>query len=202
MNFGKNLRYLRRMNNYSQPYLAQQLGYTSFTTIQKWEDGTAVPPYKTIKKISELFNVDIEDIMNVDLSARKNTEIPVLGIVRGGAPIFADQNYIGFEHVYPDDSTHGNCFYLEVVGDSMRDARILPGDLIYVRQQDYLDNGDIGVILIDNEATVKYVRFKDDVMILEPANENYKPIILTKEDQVEKQVRIIGKVLHNRIKFS
>ena len=75
MNFGKNLRYLRRMNNYSQPYLAQQLGYTSFTTIQKWEDGTAVPPYKTIKKISELFNVDIEDIMNVDLSARKNTTV-------------------------------------------------------------------------------------------------------------------------------
>ena len=84
----------------------------------------------------------------------------------------------------------------------MKDARILPGDLIYVRQQDYLDNGDIGVVLIDNEATVKYVRYKDDAMILEPANENYDPIVLTKEDQQEKQVRIIGKVLHNRIKFS
>ena len=187
MNFGKNLRFLRRKNNYSQPFLAEHLGYTSFTTIQK---------------IAQLFNVEVDDIMNIDLTVRPANEIPVLGLVRGGAPILADQHYLGFEHVIPDDAAHGNCFYLEVTGDSMKDARILPGDLIYVRQQDYLDNGDIGVVLIDNEATVKYVRYKDDAMILEPANENYDPIVLTKEDQQEKQVRIIGKVLHNRIKFS
>ena len=84
----------------------------------------------------------------------------------------------------------------------MKDARILPGDLIYVRQQDYLDNGDIGVVLIDNEATVKYIRYKDDNMILEPANENYSPIVLSCQDLQDKQVRIIGKVLHNRIKLS
>ncbi|MBQ1342042.1 MAG: LexA repressor, partial [Erysipelotrichaceae bacterium] len=82
------------------------------------------------------------------------------------------------------------------------DARILPGDLIYVRQQDYLNSGDIGVVLIDNEATVKKVIFKGDTMILEPANENYEPIVLDKQRQQEKQVKIIGKVLHNRIKFS
>lgn len=202
MNFGKNLRFLRRKNNYSQPFLAEHLGYTSFTTIQKWEDGSAVPPYKTIQKIAKLFNVEVDDIMNIDLTVRPANEIPVLGLVRGGTPILADQHYLGFEHVIPDDAAHGNCFYLEVTGDSMKDARILPGDLIYVRQQDYLDNGDIGVVLIDNEATVKYVKYTDDAMILEPANENYEPIVLTREDQQEKQVRIVGKVLHNRIKFS
>ena len=202
MYFGTNLRHLRRKNGYSQPYLAEYLGYTSFTTIQKWEDGSATPPYKTIKKIAELFNVEVDDIMNTDMTVRNRTEIPVLGLVRGGTPILADQNYMGFEHVYPDDAAHGNCFYLEVTGDSMKDARILPGDLIYVRQQDYLDNGDIGVVLIDNEATVKYVKYKDDEMILEPANENYSPIILSRQDLQDKQVRIIGKVLHNRIKLS
>ncbi|MBR2701100.1 MAG: helix-turn-helix domain-containing protein [Erysipelotrichaceae bacterium] len=202
MNFGRNLRYLRRKNNISQPTLAEQLGYTSFTTIQKWEDGSAVPPYKTIKKISRLFGVETDDLMNLDLAKQVNSEIPVLGIVRGGSPILADQQYLGFEHVFPDDAAHSNCFYLEVIGDSMKDARILPGDLIYVRQQDYLNSGDIGVVLIDNEATVKKVIYKGDTMILEPANENYEPIILDKQRQQEKQVRIIGKVLHNRIKFS
>ena len=202
MLFGKNFRYLRRKNRYSQNYIADEFGYKSFTTIQKWEDGSAVPPYSVIKKLAEFFNVAVDDLMNVDLSSVINTEIPVLGIVRGGTPILAEQDYKGFEHVIPDDAAHGDCFYLEVVGDSMKDARILPGDYLYVHRQDYLNNGDIGVVLIDNEATVKTVYFKGDTMVLQPANDAYEPIILDPEQQEEKNVTIIGKVLHNRIKFS
>lgn len=202
MSFGKNFRYLRRKNRYSQNQIADEFGYKSFTTIQKWEDGTAVPPYSVIKKLANFFNVSVDDLMNADLSNIINTEIPVLGIVRGGSPILAEQDYKGFEHVIPDDAAHGDCFYLEVVGDSMKDARILPGDYLYVHRQDYLNNGDIGVVLIDNEATVKTVYFKGDTMILQPANDEYQPIILDAKAQQEKNVSIIGKVLHNRIKFS
>lgn len=202
MSFGKNFRYLRRKNRYSQNQIADEFGYKSFTTIQKWEDGTAVPPYSVIKKLANFFNVSVDDLMNSDLSNIINTEIPVLGIVRGGSPILAEQDYKGFEHVIPDDAAHGDCFYLEVVGDSMKDARILPGDYLYVHRQDYLNNGDIGVVLIDNEATVKTVYFKGDTMILQPANDEYQPIILDAKAQQEKNVSIIGKVLHNRIKFS
>jgi len=140
--------------------------------------------------------------MNDDLSVRPNSEIPIIGIVRGGLPIEASQQYLGLEHVYPDDAKHSDCFYLEVVGDSMRDARILPGDLLYVHRQSYLNNGDIGVVLLDNaEATVKTVYYKGSTMILQPANENYQPIVLEEADQIERNVQIIGKVLHNRIKF-
>ena len=202
MSFGKNFRYLRRKNRYSQNQIADEFGYKSFTTIQKWEDGSAVPPYSVIKKLANFFNVSVDDLMNADLSNIINTEIPVLGIVRGGSPILAEQDYKGFEHVIPDDAAHGDCFYLEVVGDSMKDARILPGDYLYVHRQDYLNNGDIGVVLIDNEATVKTVYFKGDTMILQPANDEYQPIILDAKTQQEKNVSIIGKVLHNRIKFS
>jgi repressor LexA len=84
----------------------------------------------------------------------------------------------------------------------MKDARILPGDLLYVHRQDYLNNGDIGVVLIDDEATVKTVYFKGDTMILQPANDAYEPIVLSARDQEAKNVHVIGKVLHNRIKFS
>ena len=202
MSFGKNFRYLRRKNRYSQNQIADEFGYKSFTTIQKWEDGSAVPPYSVIKKLANFFNVSVDDLMNADLSNIINTEIPVLGIVRGGSPILAEQDYKGFEHVIPDDAAHGDCFYLEVVGDSMKDARILPGDYLYVHRQDYLNNGDIGVVLIDNEATVKTVYFKGDTMILQPASDEYQPIILDAKTQQEKNVSIIGKVLHNRIKFS
>ncbi len=201
MNFAKNMRYLRRENHLSQNEIAEQLGYKSFTTIQKWEDGTATPSYKVISKIADIFNVDVDDMMNTDLSLQSASEIPVLGIVRGGAPLLADQQYLGYEHVYPDDARHRDCFYLEVVGDSMKDARILPGDLLYVHQQSTLDDGDIGVVLIDNEATGKTIHFKNNTMILQPANDDYQPIVLTQEDIEEKNVQIIGKVLHNRIKF-
>ncbi len=202
MLFGKNFRYLRRSNHYSQNFIADEFGYKSFTTIQKWEDGSAVPPYSVIRKLAEFFNVSVDDMMNTDLTALSRSEVPVLGLVRGGSPILAEQDYRGFEHVIPDDAAHGDCFYLEVTGDSMKDARILPGDYLYIHRQDYLNNGDIGVVLIDNEATVKTVYFKGDTMILQPANDEYEPIILTPELQQEKNVSIIGKVLHNRIKFS
>ncbi|MGI6608402.1 MAG: LexA family protein [Erysipelotrichaceae bacterium] len=202
MKFAKNLRHLRKLNNISQNELADFLGYKSFTTIQKWEDGSATPPYRVIVKIADFFAVETETLMHQDLSVNMKSEVPVLGFVRGGQPIFAEHQYIGLEHVFPDDARHSDCFYLEVVGDSMKDARILPKDLLYVKKQNYLNSGDIGVILLDdNEATVKRVIYKNDLMILQPENKEYQPLILTAEDQKKRNVRIIGKVLHNRIKF-
>lgn len=63
----KNIRYLRRKNDWSQEYIAQKLGYKSYTTIQKWEMGTSEPPLKKLKELAELFNVDINDLANKDL---------------------------------------------------------------------------------------------------------------------------------------
>ena len=202
MSFAKNLRYLRRSLNLSQNELADKLGYKSFTTIQKWEDGSAVPPYKTLEKIADVFNVDVNSIMNDDVSVSDHSEVPILGIVRGGEPIFAENNYIGLEHVYPDDARHSDCFYLQVVGDSMKNARILPDDLVYVHKQNYLDNGEIGVFLLDNsEATIKRIQYRDGNIILQPENEDYSPIVLTAQDVLNRNFQIIGKVLHNRIRF-
>ncbi len=202
MKFAENLRYLRRQKSISQNELADYLGYKSFTTIQKWEDGSATPPYKIIVKIADFFDVETEELMHQNLSFNLKTEIPVLGFVRGGQPIFAEQEYIGFEYVFGDDAKHSDCFYLEVVGDSMKDARILPKDLLYVKKQNHLNSGDIGVILLDDsETTVKRVIYKNDLMILQPENEEYQPIILTAEDQKKRNVKIVGKVLHNKIKF-
>lgn len=202
MSFAENIRYLRYKNHLSQNELADMLGYKSFTTIQKWEDGTTTPPYKTIVKLSCILKYDVEKLMSATLNDEESGEVPVLGIVRGGEPIYADSNYIGMEHVYPDDARHSDCFYLEVVGDSMKNARILPGDLIYVHRQDYLDNGDIGVFVLDNnEATVKRIYYRNGNVVLQPENDEYEPIVLTAADILSRNFKILGKVLHNRIKF-
>ncbi|MDD6467291.1 MAG: S24 family peptidase [Erysipelotrichaceae bacterium] len=200
MSFQENLRYLRKQAHHSQQELADLLHYKSFTTIQKWEDGTSCPPYPIIKKIAELYHVPVEDIMDQDLQTHPVT-IPILGTVRGGEPILAAQQFLGQEMVLEKEATNGEYFYLEVVGDSMKNARILPGDLLYVRKQDVLNNGEIGVVLVEEEATVKRVYFKENKMILQPENDDYQPIVLTAEDIEEKQVQIIGKVIHNKIRY-
>ncbi len=202
MSFAANLRYLRHRDRCSQNSLAASLGYKSFTTIQKWEDGSAVPPYRTLQQLADFFHVTTASLMNDDLTVgSRPLSIPILGVVRGGEPIFAETNYIGYEPAAgtPDESPTG--FYLQVVGDSMRDARILPGDLVYVRPQDYLDEGDIGVVLLEDEATIKRIHYQQKNMILTPANENYQPIILTPADIEARHVRIVGKVLYDKIRF-
>lgn len=73
-NFGKNIRYLRKLNNMSQDKLAEKLGYKSFTTIQKWESGNSEPSLKKLNQLSEIFNVDIDKLATNDLSEDKDNE--------------------------------------------------------------------------------------------------------------------------------
>lgn len=65
--FSRNIRYLRKQKEWSQDYIAEKLGYKSYTTIQKWEMGTSEPPLKKLKELSDLFSVDIDDLTNKDI---------------------------------------------------------------------------------------------------------------------------------------
>lgn len=198
--FSENLRYLRKQAQHSQEYLAKQLNYKSFTTIQKWEDGTSKPSYAVIAKIASIYNVSVNDMMEKDLTIQIPT-VPILGTVRGGEPIYAQQQIQGYEPVEPQETTNGEYFYLEVVGDSMKDDRILPGDILYVRKQNTLNNGEIGIVLVDDEATVKRVYFKNNTLILQPSNDNYQPLIFDEQQLQQHQVQILGKVIHNKIRY-
>lgn len=67
MGLGENIRFLRNKHGFSQDYVAEKLGYKSFTTIQKWESGVSEPPIKKLRELSELLNVDMDDIINKDI---------------------------------------------------------------------------------------------------------------------------------------
>lgn len=108
-------------------------------------------------------------------SAPKPASIPVLGRVAAGEPIWAQQNierYISFDQLHPG----GEYFALEIQGDSMIGAGILPGDTVIVRRQQTAFNGEIVVALIGDEATCKrFHRVGREVWLL-PENERYQPI--------------------------
>lgn len=203
MYFRENLRALRRIYKTSQDELAKFLGYKSFTTIQKWEDGTSIPPMPVIQKLANFFELPIEDMINKNLS-RDIVElqpVPVLGTVKTGLGLFAEENISGYEYVAGNDELR-EYFYLNVVGDSMKNVRIMEGDCVYIRRQDSVENGEIAVVLLENnEVTLKRVFFKKDEMILQPENDDYKPMVFSKEEIEEKGIKIIGKLIHNKIKY-
>jgi repressor LexA len=113
-----------------------------------------------------------------DHAAHEWTGIPILGRVAAGAPLTATENVEGrldLDDAFPSKDLR---FALRVRGDSMRDAGILNGDLVVVRKTAHADNGDVVVVLIGDEATVKTYRRYTDRVELQPANPQYRPIVI------------------------
>lgn len=126
--------------------------------------------------------------------AGTGVSIPLLGRVAAGEPILAEESAEGA--VVVDSFLVGDnrkLFALKVVGDSMIEDGILDGDYIFVRKRATADPGDIVVVLIDEEATVKRYYPEGDKVRLQPANAAMEPIILRKKDF--KQTMIIGRVV-------
>jgi repressor LexA len=197
MEFKKNLRYLRKVNRMSQDELAERLGYKSFTTVQKWEDGTAFPRVSTLSRIADLFHVDVDHLLNLNIRTEQ-VAVPILGEVKAGYDLYANEDIYGYEYCDNREYGPGEYFYLKVKGDSMIGSRIGPGDIVYVRKQDYLDDGDVGVFLLENnEVTIKKALFRNDGITLRAANPDY-PDRLFRPDEI----RILGKFLHNKVLFS
>jgi repressor LexA len=109
-------------------------------------------------------------------------EVPILGRVAAGTPILAVENLEGTVVVDRDFlMRQENVFALKVQGDSMKDAGIMNGDLLFARQQNNADRGQIVVALLGEETTVKYFYPEGDYVRLQPANDAYGPIIVGKE---------------------
>lgn len=169
MYFKENLRYLRKKYHITQNDLAEKFGYKSFTTIQKWEDGTSMPKMSILQQLADFFNLTIERLINQDLTRDEmsGVRVPVLGSVKAGYDHLAEQIVEDYEWVSPDEARGGEYFYLDVVGDSMKNARIEEGDRVYIHRQNSVDNGQIAVVLLENdEVTLKRVFYKDGDMIL------------------------------------
>jgi repressor LexA len=119
-------------------------------------------------------------------------ELPILGRVAAGEPLLAEQNVEGTFTISRDWVNGDEAFLLKVQGESMIGAHILPGDYALVRRQATAENGEIVVALVDDEATVKRVFFKKDVIVLQPENPSMSPLQIHRG---EKSFQIIGKVV-------
>lgn len=127
----------------------------------------------------------IDDDFN--LARREIINVPLIGSVAAGEPIFAEQNIEGYMPVLPEDMPDGDAFMLKIKGESMINVGIYDGDRILVKKQEYANNGDIVVALVDDAATVKTFYKEDGHFRLQPENDTMEPIILD-------EVSVLGKV--------
>ena len=126
--------------------------------------------------------------------SRREREIPILGRIAAGAPIFAVENREDVIPVRPEwlAAKGGDVFALRVRGDSMIQAHIADGDLVLVRKQESAADGDIVAAMIDQEATVKRFATEGGAIVLKPEHPTMKPIVV---DPQRAEFRILGKVI-------
>lgn len=139
-----------------------------------------------IDKWIEANSVTVNDTVN------NKVEVPIVGRVSAGLPIFAEENIEGTLIVdYLLVKNPDKVFALRVRGTSMVNAGILDGDFVLVRQQTIAEQGEMVVVLIEDEATVKRFYKHKDKIKLQPENDTMEPIIV---DPKENNIRIIGKI--------
>lgn len=119
--------------------------------------------------------------------------IPIVGRVAAGEPILAEENIEGYIDLKELFGQSKDTFILKVIGDSMADAGITEGDFVVVKLASEIENGQIGVVLLDDEATIKRIYIQRDRIALQPANKSagYKTKYVKRGS---KNIRVIGKV--------
>ena len=208
MTLSKNIRFLRTKNGWGQDFLAEKLGYKSYTTVQKWESGVSDPPLKTLDKLAKIFNVDIDDLNNKDLTApaahqqseSSSVRINVLGSVPAGIPLEAVEDIVDWEEI-PKEWTKGGKEYfgLRVQGKSMY-PKYMEEDTIILRKANDCESGDECVVYVNgHDATLKKVIKKADHIILQPLNSDYEPLMFDYNDE-EHPIKIAGVVVEIRRK--
>lgn len=191
----------REKMGYSFEELAKLVGMSK-STLQRYETGgikkmpidNVVPLAKALNVTAEYLLGDFssDNLPDNLLPVPKMNRIPLLGTIACGVPLLAQENVEGMvdvpEHVHAD-------FTLRCKGDSMINARIFDGDIVYIRQQPDVEDGEIAAVLIEDEATLKRV-YKIGGIRLELRAENPTFPVLKYEGAGLADVKIIGKAVY------
>ena len=196
------LKEMRKAKGLTLESLAEKVG-TSRQTIHRYENGTIsnIPPEKVVLLAEALDTTptrlmgweEQEEFPTFDnIIAITTKRLPILGDIACGEPIYASEEY---ESYAVTDASLDADFCLRAKGDSMIGARILDGDIVFIRSQNSVDNGEIAAVIIGDEATLKRVYYypSDEKLILSAENPKYAPLVYIGEEL--NQIKIIGKAI-------
>lgn len=194
MTLSELIRYYRASEHLSLEAIGDYVGVAK-STVKRWESGESKNiPQAKLEKLSELFGINVEACLNNQIK-------PILGYVKAGYDLFAQENLLGYEEVTRKEARQGD-YYLKVQGDSMNGSRIYDGDLVYVKSCSDVNSGEIAVVLVDRqEVTIKKIIKKEDSLLLVASNPTYEPRLFHGEGLRNGRIQILGKVLHSKIQF-
>ena len=204
MSIAENIKRIRLEHGLSQAELGKIAG-VSDKAVSTWELGIKVPRMGAVEKMANYFGIAKSEIVDdVQPSpAKKPTippgfepmpkmrKIPLIGSIACGDPITAEQN---IEKMVDVPESIRCDFSLTCHGDSMIDAGIHDRDIVYIRIQPEVENGEIAAVRIGDEATLKRVYYSDDTLTLMPANPAYAPLVCSgpQLDEVQIEGRAVG----------
>ena len=199
--FAKNLNFYISKSNKQQNEVAKDLGFPP-TTFNTWCVGKVMPKMGKVQALADYFGVLKSDLLedkNKDDSLHISNifpitthKLPMLGEIACGKPIFMDENRDNYTMIGSNVKAD---FCLKAKGDSMVNARIMDGDIVFIRSQPEVENGEIAAVAIDDEATLKRF-YRDEItqtVTLISENPIYAPMVFTKECQIN--VYILGKAV-------
>ena len=206
-NVGENIKKRRKELNYSQKKVAEYLGISQ-QAYSKYENNLNSFNFETALKLGEILEISLDDLgLDYRSSSENNTapdysnikgimplpemrKVPLLGAVACGKPIYKEENeWISL----PEDIKADFCLRCE--GDSMIDARINDGDIVFIKACPEVENGQIAAVSIDNEVTLKRVFYypEKNKLVLYPENKAYEPFVYMNEELND--IRILGRAV-------
>ena len=196
---GQNIKEQRLKNKLTLLEVANKLGVKE-ATMQRYESGEIKNiKHDTIVKLAKIFSCSPAYLMGWEdeddlppypnIMPIKTKKFPLLGEIACGEPIFATEDRESYIEAGADIKAD---FCLKAKGDSMINARIMDGDIVFIRKQPTVNNGQIAAVIIDDEATLKRVYYYPEKgkLMLQAENPNYEPLMYVGEEL--NQIRIIG----------
>lgn len=199
-NISENLTRYMEKNNVNNRELADVLG-VSESTVGKWILQKNAPRMGAIEQIARYFKIEKSDLIEkprIDVYSLPGIHrvenlitVPILGHIQCGMPVLSECNYEGYFKLDPELCKAD--FSLVADGDSMIDANIHEGDIVFFKETPDVESGTIAAVLLDDQTTLKKVVKMDDMLILQPANDKYKPILIKDGDYGN--IMILGKMV-------
>lgn len=203
-NTSERLKYLMNANNLKQSDIIEKVTamgeYISKSALSQYVNGQSTPDQRKLTILSKALDVsevwlmgygdtELKNIKNILFFKPSTKKIPVIGTIAAGEPILAVEN---IEEYIDLDKKISADFALRVRGDSMVGANIFDGDIVFIRKQSDVDDGEIAAVIIDDSATLKRVFKFENKVVLRAENPKYKPILLNGD----KSVYIVGKAVY------
>lgn len=200
MNMGDIIKQLRTEKGITQEELGKIIGVQK-SAIRKYESGMVQNIKRTsIQKLSDYFGVSPSYLLGISTNKDVASEIrpvalrrfPMIGEIACGKPIFANEEH----EAYIDASAEIKAdFCVTARGDSMTGARIFNGDIVFIKEQSMVENGQIAAVVIDNEVTLKRWYYYPDKskLVLQAENPNYEPFVYVGEEL--NTIRCLGRAV-------